>query len=82
MTNFHKIHHRERLEFVFRMMEQHFDVAKLLDPEDVHTLGMISHKMSLITIFGHKHEIKNFIKKFDTFHEKFLILMQKYFKID
>ena len=33
-------------------------------------LGMISHKMSLITIFGHKHEIKNFIKKFDNFHEK------------
>ena len=26
-------------------------------------LGMISHKKSLITIFGHKHEIKNFIKK-------------------
>ena len=25
-------------------------------------LGMISHKKSLITIFGHKHEIKNFIK--------------------
>ena len=31
-------------------------------------LGMISHKKSLITIFGHKHEIKNFIKKFDIFH--------------
>ena len=27
-------------------------------------LGMVSHKMSLITIFGHKHKIKNFIKKF------------------
>ena len=26
-------------------------------------LGMISHKKSLITIFGHKHKIKNFIKK-------------------
>ena len=33
-------------------------------------LGMISHKKSLITIFGHKHKIKNFIKKFDIFHEK------------
>ena len=33
-------------------------------------LGMISHKKSLITIFGHKHEIKNFIKKFDIFLEK------------
>ena len=33
-------------------------------------LGMISHKKSLITIFGLKHKIKNFIKKFDIFHEK------------
>ena len=33
-------------------------------------LGMISHKNSPITIFGHKHEIKNFIKKFDIFHKK------------
>ena len=33
-------------------------------------VGMISHKNSLITIFGQKHEIKNFIKKFDIFHEK------------
>ena len=32
------------------------------------TLGMISHKKSLITIFGHKHKIKNFIKNFDNFH--------------
>ena len=33
---------------------------------------MVSHKMSLITIFGHKQKIKNFIKKFDIFHEKIL----------
>ena len=33
-------------------------------------LGMISHKKSLLTIFGHKHEIKNFIKKFYIFREK------------
>ena len=33
-------------------------------------LGMISHKKSLITIFGHKHKIKNFIKKFDISHKK------------
>ena len=32
----------------------------------VHHLGMILHKMSLITIFGHKH----FRQKFDIFHEK------------
>ena len=31
-------------------------------------LGMISHKKSLITIFGHKHKINNFIKNFDNFH--------------
>ena len=58
-------------------------------------IGMISHKKSLITIFGQKHEIKNFIKKFDIFHEKIstafgflfifgiklLILKQNYIKI-
>ena len=32
-----------------------------------HDLGIISHKMSLITIFGHKH----FRQKFDIFHGKF-----------
>ena len=31
-----------------------------------HTLGKISHKKSLIAIFGHKHKIKNFIKKIST----------------
>ena len=35
-----------------------------------HLLGMISHKKSLITNFGHKLKIKNFIKKLDIFHEK------------
>ena len=43
----------------------HFQGKKVLK------LGMISHKMSLITIFGHKHKIKNIIKKFDIFHKKF-----------
>ena len=36
------------------------------DEEDdniVYSLGIISHKKSLITIFGHKHKMKNFIKK-------------------
>ena len=36
----------------------------------VNDIGMISHKKSLITIFGHKHKIKNFILKLDIFHEK------------
>ena len=31
-----------------------------------YVLGMISHKMSLITIFDHKHKIKNF----DIFHKE------------
>ena len=38
---------RGRLEFVFRLAEQHFGVAKLLDPEDVHTLA--SDKKSVMT---------------------------------
>ena len=33
-------------------------------------LGMISYKMSLITIFGHKHFRQKFLQKFDIFHEK------------
>ena len=33
-------------------------------------LGMISHKMSLITIFGHKHFRQKFHQKFDIFQEK------------
>ena len=33
---------------------------------------MISHKMSLITIFGHKHFWQKFHQKFDIFHEKVL----------
>ena len=40
-------------------------------------LGMISHKKSLITIFGHKHKIKNFIKKLIFFTKK--IAMAIYF---
>ena len=33
-------------------------------------IGMISNKKSLITIFGYKHKILNFIKKFEIFHKK------------
>ena len=72
-------------------------VVKLLAKQThLQSLGMVLHKMSLITIFGHKLRIKNFIKKFDIFQEKistafgfwvilgikFLILKQKYFKND
>ena len=34
-------------------------------------LGMISHKMSLITIFDHKHFWQNFIKNLTFFTKKF-----------
>ena len=47
-------------------------------------VGMFSHKKSLITIFGHKHKIKNFIKKIGIFHKKFqqpLILVYVWNKI-
>ena len=44
------------------------DLAALEDK--VSMLGKISHKKSLITIFGHKHKIKNFNKKFDILHKK------------
>ena len=38
---------RERLEFVFRVCETHFGVARILDPEDVHTLA--SDKKAVMT---------------------------------
>ena len=34
-------------------------------------LGMISNKMSQITIFGHKHFRQKIHQKFDIFHVKF-----------
>ena len=33
-------------------------------------LGIVSHEMSLITIFGHKQFVQEFQEKFDIFHEK------------
>ena len=33
-------------------------------------LGKIPHIKSLITIFGHKHKFKDFIKKMEIFHKK------------
>ena len=36
------------------------------------SLGIILHKMAIITIFGHKHfKLKNFRTKFNYSHEKF-----------
>ena len=47
-------------------------------------VGMISHKMSLITIFGHKHFKQKFHQKFDIFTKKFqqpLILVHIWYQI-
>ena len=33
-------------------------------------LGMVSNKLSIVTIFGHKNFLSNFINKFEVFHEK------------
>ena len=52
------------------MLETSLPKLKKASFEIEHLLGMISHKKSIITIFGHKHEIKNFIKKFNIFHKR------------
>ena len=47
-------------------------------------IGMISHKKSLITIFGHKYKIKHFIKNLIFFMKKFkqpLILVHIWYEI-
>ena len=52
--------------FIFETIRQ---ICKFLNETgEGELLGKISHKKSLMTIFGHKHKIKNFIK-----HCKFLI---------
>ena len=38
-------------------------------------IGMISHKISLITIFGHKYFRLKFHQKFEIFHKKFKQLL-------
>ena len=38
--------------------------------EKLDNLGMITHKNSLTTIFGHKHKIQNFIKILTFFKKK------------
>ena len=47
-------------------------VGWLLEHQDQVDLGMISHKMSLITIFGHKYQNQKFHQHFYIFHEKYL----------
>ena len=55
------------LENQVKEAKQMVEESDIKYDEVARKLGMISHKKSLITIFGHKHKIKNFIKKFDFF---------------
>ena len=50
--------------FLLPQQDQDQDIDQKSESGSFHALGMISHKMSLITIFGHKHKILNFIKIF------------------
>ena len=55
-----------------------------LTMDQVEPLGMISHKKSIITIFGHKHKIKNFIffmKNFNSLQFWFIFGIQLRIKI-
>ena len=45
-------------------------ITLLLENNQPVIIGMISHKISLITIFGHKHFRQKFLQKFDIFHKK------------
>ena len=47
VNNEAKINHSDAPALILAVRGGHFDVVKYL--------GMISHKKSLITIFGHKH---------------------------
>ena len=46
--------------------------SPVIDPDEeiITLIGMISHKKSLITIFGHKHFRHKFHQKIDIFHVK------------
>ena len=52
---------------------QHPNIVRFYDYWEVNKqaakIGMISHKMSLITIFGHKHFRQKFLQKFAIFWE-------------
>ena len=65
------------LTMVLMSTYHHADLTKKASAEALHDLfqvivqillGMVSHKMSLITIFGHKHFRKNFIKNWTFFY--------------
>ena len=65
-----KVAHNERLEFLGDAVVEFITSVHLFhmfpDLEEG-GLGMISHKKSLITIFGHKHFRPKFQQKFDIF---------------
>ena len=52
---------------IFLVVDNTFESAYFQRPLE---LGMFSHKMSLITIFGQKNFRQKFHQKFDIFHEK------------
>ena len=56
--------------FFKEVFEKKYEIEHAFSMEDAARLGMISHKMSLITIFGHKHFRQKIHQDFDIFHEK------------
>ena len=55
---------RERLEFVFRSMESHYGVPRILDPEDVHALAsdkkaVMTYVMCMFEAMASPHELSD-----------------------
>ena len=50
-------------ETIESIRDKNFNAGNIVLCTTSHWLGMFSHKNSLITIFGHNHKIKKFIKK-------------------
>ena len=55
---------RERLEFVFRSMESHYGVSRILDPEDVHALAsdkkaVMTYVMCMFEAMASPHELSD-----------------------
>ena len=64
----HQLVEADILSHEDRIKDMNEQADSLVKSGQFDTVGMFSHKMSLITIFGHEHKIKIFIKKFDIFH--------------
>ena len=60
------------------------DLRVVLLPLQINSLellGMVSHKMSKITIFGHNHFQKKFVSKFDIFTKENSITIKVDFRL-